>query len=310
MKTITELFEKWNGITPYSGGFLLVSEDHPLAFHIGIQGENEKVFVVLNTGKVNGIASSKAVSAENIQVENGSYALRFSLRYHSLDELFVKLCWDLMVSSKDAEDPLKQFVDQYAKWQRLLQRVNDSILPTSIQKGLIGELLFMNERAQKEGIENALSAWVGPEGADQDFDFSTYWAEVKSTTIAGNTVTISSLQQLDRSEKGYLTVYFMDKTTSHSQSIVTLDSAVSAIESILESNRQKEIFACKLARVGFQDKDREKYKEYRFRLMNREIYAVKEGFPRLTKGIVPAEITDARYELNLAAIASFSTQEI
>ena len=310
MKTITELFEKWNSITPYSDGFLLVSDDHPLAFHIGIQGENEKVFIVLNTGKVNGIASSKAVAAENIQVENGSYALRFSLRYPSLDELFVKLCWDLMVSSKDAADPLKQFIDQYAKWQRLLQRVNDSILPASIQKGLIAELLFMNERAQKEGIENTLSAWVGPEGADQDFDFSTYWAEVKSTTIAGNTVIISSLQQLDRADKGFLTVYFMDKTTSHGQSIVTLDSAVSAIENMLKSDEQRDIFSCKLARVGFQDKDREKYKGYRFRLNNCSVYTVIEGFPRLTKNTVPAEITDARYELNLAAIASFSTQEI
>ena len=310
MKTITELFEKWNSITPYSDGFFLVSDDHPLAFHIGIQGENEKVFIVLNTGKVNGIASSKAVSAENIPLENGSYALRFSLKYPSLDELFVKLCWDLMVSSKDAEDPLKQFIDQYAKWQRLLQRVNDSILPASTQKGLIGELLFMKERAGIEGIENALTAWVGPEGADQDFDFSTYWAEVKSTTIAGNTVTISSLQQLDRVDKGFLTVYFMDKTTSHGQSIVSLDSAVSAVESILETNKQRDLFACKLARVGFQDKDREKYKEYRFRLTNRKIYAVIEGFPRLTKNTVPAEITDARYELNLAAIATFSTQEI
>ena len=310
MRTITELYEKWNSITPYSDGFLLVSDDHPLAFHIGIQGENEKIFVVLNTGKVNDIASSKAVSAENIILEDGSYALHFSLKYSSLDELFVKLCWDLMESSKNSDKPLDTFIEQYKKWQRLLQKVNNGILPASSQKGIIGELLFMKERAQAEGIETALSAWIGPEGADQDFDFSVYWAEVKTTTIAGNSVLISSLQQLDRTDKGFLAVYFMDKTTSNGHNVVSLDSTVSEIESMLETDKQKNTFTCKLARVGFMDKDRDKYKNTRFRLSNREIFSVTEDFPRLTKYNVRPEITDAKYSIDLASISSLITQEI
>ena len=310
MKTITELFEKWDSIAPYSGGFLLISDDHPLAFHIGIQGEREKVFVVLNTGKVEGIASSKAVSAENVKLESGEYALRFSLMYPSLDELFVKLCWDLMESSKDAADPLAQFIAQYKKWQRLLQRIGDGLLSSSVQKGLIGELLFLKERAKTDGMDAALKAWVGPEGADQDFNFESFWAEVKSTTIAGNTVAISSLQQLDRTDAGILVVYYMDRTTSKGLSTVSLASVVNEVEKLMTTEVQIKAFSCKLARLGFQDKDRSKYDTSRYRIAKHRYYSVTEEFPRLTKDMIPSGIVNAKYDLDLATISSFERQDI
>ena len=168
----------------------------------------------------------------------------------------------------------------------------------------------MKERFNYEGVEAALAAWVGPEGADQDFDFSEYWAEVKSTVIAGNSVSISSLQQLDRKDTGFLVVYFIDKTTSSGHSSISLIDAVTEIEQLLETEEQRNQFSCKLARLGFQDKDKEKYKDYHFRVSDCAIFAVSEGFPRLTKKTVPPEINDAKYSIDLAAIASFEKQEI
>lgn len=96
MRTINDLYEKWNSISPYTGGFLLVSDEHPLSFHIGYLSDSQKCFIVLNTGKLEKISSSKAINVENILLSDNSYALRFSLNYASLDEIFVKLCWDLI----------------------------------------------------------------------------------------------------------------------------------------------------------------------------------------------------------------------
>lgn len=310
MKTINELFDTWNNITPYSEGFLLVSEDHPLSFHIGVHGEKEKIFVVLNTGKIDNIYSSEAVSAENIQLSNGSYALQFSLKRPSLTELFVKLCWDLMEVSRNAPDPLSQFITQYEKWQKLLQRVGDGGLSIVEQKGLIGELLFIKERAAVEGIDATLTAWIGPEGADQDFDFPNYWVEVKSTTIDGNTFSVSSIQQLNRDTNGFIVVYFMDRTTSDGQNHISLTSLVEEIEHFLKSEKQKNIFACKLARIGYQDSDKDKYKKHKFRLEKHEFFKVTSDFPRLTRNNIPSEIVDATYNISLAAISSFKTSEI
>ena len=33
MKTIDELYEKWNSISPFSDGYLLVSGDHPYNYN-------------------------------------------------------------------------------------------------------------------------------------------------------------------------------------------------------------------------------------------------------------------------------------
>ena len=74
-----------------------------------------------------------------------------------------------METSANAENPLQKIIEQYEKWQKLLQKASDSILATNEQKGLIGELIFLKEMIDKEGIEKTLTAWTGPEGSDQDF---------------------------------------------------------------------------------------------------------------------------------------------
>ena len=310
MKTIDELYEKWNSISPFSDGYLLVSGDHPLAFHIGYTGDSQKTFVVLNTGQIDKISSSKAVQVNNVQLRDGTYALSFLLKYPTLDELFVKLCWDLMEASRETGQPLKKLIDQYKKWQRLLQQIRDGILSASVQKGLIGEMLFLRSRVVCDGETTAITGWVGPEGSDQDFNYDHFWAEVKTTTIAGTAVTISSLQQLDRTDNGYLIVYFMDPTDSVGLQSISLDEAVKSVLDLLKDDAVKNQFECKLARVGYQHRDAEKYHEHKYRCASNTIFAVSDGFPRLTKSYVPAEVVGAKYDLNLPALERFQRQEI
>ena len=163
MISIKELHNKWNNISLFTGGFLLVSGDHPLSFHIGYVNGESKCFMVLNTGKVDRIPSSKAILAECVQTTMGEYALRFTLNYASLDELFVKLCWDLIDASKASSKPVEKIVVQYKSWMRLLQQASAGLLSSSSQKGLIGELLYLEEQINTIGEATALKAWVGPE---------------------------------------------------------------------------------------------------------------------------------------------------
>ena len=152
MISIKELHNKWNNISPFTGGFLLVSGDHPLSFHIGYVNGERKCFMVLNTGKVDRIPSSKAILAECVQTTMGEYALRFTLNYASLDELFVKLCWDLIDASKASSKPVEKIVVQYKSWMRLLQQASAGLLSSSSQKGLIGELLYLEEQINTIGV--------------------------------------------------------------------------------------------------------------------------------------------------------------
>lgn len=309
MNSIDELIEKWTSITSYTGGFLLASDDHPLSFHIGYYNNLQKCFVVLNTGKLDKIPSSKAITVENVLLSDNSYALQFILNYSSLDEIFVKLCWDLMSSSKEVPNPLEKLVDQYKKWCMLLQHINNGLLLDHEQKGLIGELLYLCELIEKHGENKAINEWVGPEGADQDFNFDNGWAEIKTTSIAGTSVQISSLQQLDRFDDGILVVYFLDKTSSFGSKTLSLNEIVDMVTSrvILQTNR--DLLNMKLAKSGYQFLDAEEYASERFKLSEKRTYRISDGFPRLIPQNIPPEIIEAKYKIDLPSIDSFNIRE-
>lgn len=309
MRTINDLYEKWNSISPYTGGFLLVSDEHPLSFHIGYLSDSQKCFIVLNTGKLEKISSSKAINVENILLSDNSYALRFSLNYASLDEIFVKLCWDFMSASKDDQKPIEKIVAQYKKWLRLLQQIGNGLLPPHSQKGLIGELLYLADLIERHGENKALSEWVGPEGADQDFNFEDGWAEIKTTIIAGTSVQVSSLQQFDRSDEGTLIVYFLDKTSSTGTTTMSLNEAVELVSSKVTMQSNKDFLELKLAKCGYQSKNADEYSAYRFKLSERRQYCVSSGFPRLTKDNVPPAVIEVQYRIDLPSIETFRKRE-
>ena len=302
--TINELQEKWNSISPYTGGFLLVSGNHPLAFHIGYYGE-QMCFMVLNTGKKSKINSSKAIHASCVQTDDNKYALQFLLNYSSLTELFIKLCWDLIDCSKNSPNPVDAIIDRFNAWIRLLQKKGEGLLSSSAQKGLIGELLFLKESIISRGAQISLTAWVGPEGSDQDYLFESEWCEIKATTVASVSVSISSLQQLDREDFGRLIVYFMDKTTAKGERTVSLPEVVNDVKSILTTQSLIDVFSCKLAMYGYYFKDAERYTESRYRLAEKRTYEVRTGFPKLTRYNVPNGILNAVYELDFSSIDQF-----
>lgn len=307
--TLTELTNKWAGISPFGEGFLLVPDNHPLSFHIGYDGQGHKCFVVLNTGKTDKIVSSKAISVRCALLTTGYYSLSFVLNYPSLDELFVKLCWDLMEASRESAEPVTSIINRYNSWLRLLQQAGHDYLSAAEQKGLLGELISLEQSMDELGEADAVSAWVGPEGADQDFNFHNYWLEVKAVSIAADSVSIASIQQLDRNDHGILRVYFMDKTSSEGAQTVSLPEKVSAIRGKIQSARIADMFSCKLAKAGYFEKDVDHYNDSRYRMAEFRNYSVVDGFPRLTKSNIPTGISQAKYSINLAILESYRIQE-
>lgn len=299
--TIEELQSKWNTFDPYSEGYLLISGEHPLSFHIGYHNDEQKSFIVLNTGKIEKLKSSKAITAECIKIDQ-QYILRFVLHYPSLDEIFIKLCWDLMETSKVSPNPVNQICNQYTKWMRLLQKATDDILPPSQQKGLVGELLYLQESLAKFKPDRAINAWTGPEGSDQDFDFYDRWAEIKAVTIAATDVQISSLQQLDREDMGHVVVYFMDRTTSTGIHTISLPKLIRQIEEILPTNLLQDMFHCKLTQYGYLKRDEEKYLSVHYRLAECHTYEVTSDSPKLVRANVPDAVVGTKYRLDLSML--------
>jgi len=309
MISINELSQKWNQISPVRGGFLLVTGEHPLDFHIGYSDVEHKCIIILDTGEEDRIQSSKAIDAKCYEYESGKYALKLTLMVPALDELFVKLCWDLLDSSKNTVNPVESLLTQFMKWQLLLQKLPFGVMQVNKQKGLLAELLFIEKELTKCSYDKVIDSWVGPEGCDQDFVFEDKWVEVKATTLSSDSVEISSLQQLDRTDVGILCVYFIDKTSAKGVGTTSLNIVYDAIINSITDEYYKNRFECKVAKVGFNTAQKSMYDEYHFQVGNRNIYEVNHDFPRLTPESTPVEIIGAKYKISLSSIADFLVEE-
>lgn len=137
---------KWNSIPRAPRGYLTLGLKHELELEIGYYSTNFKSLIVMNSGKIDNTPSSYAVGVVNTELNNGQWILEFQLRREEYEEEFLRLCWDMIESSKGTANPLQAFILKYMSWQRLLQREGKMTLSFSAQKGLLGELLYLYER--------------------------------------------------------------------------------------------------------------------------------------------------------------------
>ena len=154
MKTIYEIEEIWKRASQNNTGFLLADPTHPIEFHIGFEN-GQKCIMAINTGKLDSIYSSKAINAKNIII-GSKYSLMLSLNYDVFDEIFTKLCWDLIEYTRGSSTPIIDLVNRFSNWQELLQKIPEGLLSTTQQKGLIGELLYLEKLIDKIGVDDAL----------------------------------------------------------------------------------------------------------------------------------------------------------
>ncbi len=300
-----ELKEKWDNMPAIGNGFLKLGIEHPLDLQIGYSQSFYKSFVVMDTGIIKNIPSSFAVKVTNIQLENLSWILEFQLVHPSFEEEFLRLCWDMIEYSSKEENALNSLIHRYMTWQKLLQYENKSVMSFQRQKGLLGELIYLSKKIDDIGIDAAVDSWAGPDGSDQDFLFQSGWAEIKSVSLASETVRISSLQQLQQEKEGNLVVYILESTTAGEDRISLID-VVSEIKTKLENHaRYLDRFDVKLYKYGYRKNHENEYRENYFRFIEKREYVVNDSFPKLVGNNVSSEIVSCKYELSLAAIEKY-----
>lgn len=307
MKTMTfsDFQERWKDIPYRENSYLSLGIIHPLNLQIGRAANYYKSLVVMNSGKVKNIPSSYAVRAVNPALANGNYALEFQLVHETFDEEFQRLCWDMIDVTIQSPQPLKDMIARYMTWQKLLQYKHTGVLSFEKQKGLLGELLYLKELLTTMTRSDAVNAWCGPEGSDQDYLMDTTWTEIKTVALASTTVKISSLQQLDQEIDGMLKVYVLEKSTEGPDR-VTLPDVVSQIKDILgEEPQVLDRFEMKLFKYGYRQSDEDEYRKNWFRLVESREYSVTDEFPKLTRKNVPSGVEDCKYEISLLSLESF-----
>lgn len=300
-----EILGKWNSMRMFNKGFMLVDSNHPLDIYIGYEELDQKTLLILNCEKLNGIPSSKSIIATNYQRMDGTWAISFKLIRKENEDVFVRLCWDIIESSRDANEyALETILQRYSKWHKLMEHGLSGLMNHSRQKGLIGELHFLKELLEHNGIITSVRSWIGPEGADKDFVLSSEWTEIKTIGLSVDSIEISSIEQLEGLRPGKIIIYFVDKTSIEDDKGFSLRYLVDELRDTIKSDSLAiEVFENKLMQYGYLDKD--EYKLQKYRLGGRNEYAVLENFPCITRESVPHQITAVKYKISLASIEEY-----
>ncbi len=240
--------------------------------------------------------------------------LVFKLQDDGLKDIFLELCRDIIRAAASAENEKDAVARELARtwrWHHLLRGGSDGRLSGEEQKGLIGELLVLQE-ILLPALEplDALNAWRGPLDAPKDFEIGRYCIEAKARRSAAlPCINISSIAQLDSSGIEGLFLYVVDLDlapagTDGSQTVT--DYAMRLRDLIVaRDGAAAEQLDMLLNAGGFRWSD--DYSDFSWVEGQRRIYRVADGFPRLCPANVPHGILEAKYAIGLPDCEPFRT---
>lgn len=244
----------------------------------------------------------------------GSAKLVFTLNDTQDWGIFLALCTDLIHASEKAESPasaVKIILRRLVRWREFLKRPRNEAMTEAKLKGLIGELLFLeNPLATKFGWDYAVSFWKGPEGAPQDFAVHNTAVEVKCQAGSSRPfIEITSVEQLNAQlPRFFLAVQTLASADKNDVSGFTLNSLVSRLRAGMAdaSNASQEVFETLLFQAGYLPLP--DYDEKSFQLVCTHSFEVRESFPRLKADDIPDGVEKISYQLSLDAIAPFERE--
>ena len=296
----------WEGLQVQTQRYIndLLGFEHKLKFSTTILPDGERALIIINARQtLTDIPPSYAIEA-GVNINNPNI-MAMKLLNNSYSDVFFRICWDLIESSKDAEseiDAFDLFIDRFLSWQKSLQINKGKMLSSYAVKGLFGEIYYFNKLLETITPKEALLAWQGPEGGAQDYLFADKWVELKTLSHEEQYVKISSLEQLDREDNGFLHVIFTSDNASDGEDICSL---IEKTIELLPEKSDQDAFFLKLYRVGYKHENIDDYKTLRFKVTGEEEYVIEGDFPRVRSSSIPQGVSGIKYKISLATLKRF-----
>jgi hypothetical protein len=246
-----------------------------------------------------------AVASERLPGSPARTALILELRDPAAAQLFATLCDDITERAAKAESDehaATVLINRFTRWKRMLERAPDGLSP-SRQRGLYGELWTLRELlAPALGVERAVAAWIGPEGAPRDFE--TEGHGVESKTSAANepqVVAINGERQLD--DAGLASLHLVHLSLESVQgSGETLPDLVNAVRTLVAGTSAEGGLDDLILESGYLDAHASRYGREGYLLRRLTVLRVAgPDFPRLTEDALPDGVGSVRYRLAIDA---------
>ncbi len=220
-------------------------------------------------------------------------------------DIFSTLCEDLILEVSEVTTDqalIEKLLERLIKWQLLFQKIGKQGLSEEAQRGLYGEVYFLRFFLKNTSHKNhCVKSWVGPDKSIQDFQYSNWAVEVKTTH--GNNhqkIYITSERQLDDSvvEKIFLFHLSLDVRVGSGESLNILIYEV--LEILMDNAMDYNLFKLKLLEYGYYDIHKSLYDERGYTIRQESIFRVSGNFPRIIENQIPIGVGDVRYSIVLS----------
>jgi hypothetical protein len=230
------------------------------------------------------------------------FAIIIQLARQEFDELFGRLCQDLVDATREAPhaEGADLLLRRLSRWRKLLEVGARKVLSDAALRGLVGELWFLQSVAlPRMGVEAGVQGWVGPLDAPQDFLLGEALVEIKTCVPGTNEVTITSLRQLDGGNATlYLAVVWLAPANPTVTEAFSAAQIVDSLRATLEASPvASNEFELRLAEAGYAEC--EEYERAWYRVTDVRYFRVLDDFPRLNPSTAPAGVKEATYVIDL-----------
>ncbi len=229
------------------------------------------------------------------------------LRDQEFTDLFADMSRDLCraveVGGGDSS-AINGFVTTLQRWRHFLDEERAPLNDLSV-RGLIGELVVLEQLVPAVGTELALSSWVN---SVRDFELPDRTIEAKTfSASSGGKIRISDHMQLitDPGVPLYLACQELGRSTDPDNN---LPGHVARVRTCFESEPGMAArFDALLETRHYSAADAPKYTDG-FALGSFHCFAVREGFPYLPPESIPTGVQDINFSLTLADLAPFAVE--
>ena len=238
--------------------------------------------------------------------------IRISSSNKSVRPAFVALC-RYMLSAADGADSYKSAVECFLKaiddFRRLMARPRGRLVDDEI-RGLFAELALIRMQLDSgTNIVDVLRSWSGPFGNGKDFILPVGGCfEVKSAHRPAIKVRISSIEQLDPfGESLRLVVVPLERTGEGELEGLGFLQLIGDVQQLaMAQPESRDLWESAIDALGLDVED-DYYRRWYFVVGEILCFEVTDEFPRLERGSVPADISEASYSLQLAGLQRFRT---
>ncbi|MHB9853646.1 PD-(D/E)XK motif protein [Streptomyces krungchingensis] len=238
------------------------------------------------------------------------YELQVVLTTNELREVFNPLVADVadtVRAASAAPEALIAAVERFGRWQDLLRTVSRDGLSAEARRGLHGELLVLNNILMASPSQSeAVEAWTGPTGSNQDFQLPEVAIETKASIAKRpRSIRIASERQLDDTGTPalLLTLALLDERRGGSGE--SLNQQVDEIRRQLANPAARARFDGLLIQAGYLPGHRDLYDEPRYTLRELRFWHVREGFPRLVESDLPEGVGDCTYHVSASGLDAY-----